>query len=73
METNGVVASIDNSSNLYQRLLDIGAINGTLVECVLKSPCGDPKAYLIRGAVIAIRDEDAECISIDRVGVEHEK
>ena len=53
--------------------MDIGAINGTLVECVLKSPCGDPKAYLIRGAVIAIRDEDAKCISIDRVGVEHEK
>lgn len=64
---SGVVSCVDQLSNLYQRLLDIGVINGTNVECVLKSPSNDPKAYLIRGAVIAIRNEDAKFIDIDGV------
>lgn len=64
---SGVVSCVDQLSNLYQRLLDIGVINGTNVECVLKSPSNDPKAYLIRGAVIAIRNEDAKFIDIDEV------
>lgn len=38
---------------------DIGLIEGTPVECLQKSPSGDPVAYLIRGAVIALRREDS--------------
>lgn len=58
------VTFIDEKSNLYQRFIDIGIIKGTKIECVLKSPFGDPKAYLIRGAVIAIRDGDAKRIGV---------
>lgn len=50
--------------HLYRRLLDIGLIEGTIVECIGESPLGDPKAYLIRGAVIAIRKRDAEGVSV---------
>ncbi len=53
-----------SGSAMRQRFLDIGLTPDTLVECVGKSPAGDPKAYLIRGAVIAIRDEDAALILI---------
>lgn len=42
-------------------------IAGTTIECVLKSPGNNPKAYLIRGAVIAIRDEDAEAVNVNEV------
>lgn len=45
--------------SMRRRLLDIGLVEGTRVECIGKSPSGDPAAYLIRGAVIAIRSEDA--------------
>jgi ferrous iron transport protein A len=69
----GKVTSINISSNLHQRLLDIGVIDGTAVECVLKSPSNDPKAYLIRGAVIAIRNDDAKEINIDEVRMNHER
>ena len=69
----GKVTSINTSFNLHQRLLDIGVIDGTVVECVLKSPSNDPKAYLIRGAVIAIRNEDAKEINIDEVRVNRGK
>lgn len=47
---------------MRRRLLDIGLAKNTVVECVGRSPGGDPSAYLIRGAVIAIRREDAEKI-----------
>ena len=47
------------SGSLRRRLLDIGLVEGTNVECLQKSPAGDPVAYLIRGAVIALRSEDA--------------
>ncbi len=44
---------------MRRRLLDLGLIENTAVECLGRSPGGDPSAYLIRGAVIAIRSEDA--------------
>ena len=59
------VVSIYEKSGISRRLLDIGLIPGTKVECVLVSPAQNPKAYLIRGAVIAIRNEDASAISVD--------
>jgi Fe2+ transport system protein A len=49
---------------MRRRLLDIGLIENTCVECLGRSPCGDPAAYLIRGAVIALRSEDCRDILI---------
>ena len=51
-------------SSMKKRLMDIGLIPGTAVECVGESPLGDPRAYLIRGAVIAIRRTDGREISV---------
>ena len=48
-----------------RRLKDLGLIEGTTVRCILKSPLGDPAAYRIRGAVIAIRKEDALKIEVE--------
>lgn len=63
----GIIKKINSDSSIRRRLLDIGLINGTTIECVLKSPFGDPTAYAIRGAVIAIREEDAKKIYIERL------
>lgn len=62
---SATVIEVKKSSPVYQRLLDIGLIPGTRVKCVLKSITGNPKAYLIRGSVIAIRNGDAEKIIIN--------
>lgn len=59
-----VVYKLENEKEMRRRLQDIGLIEGTVVECIGKSPGGDPHAYLIRGAVIAIRAEDAERITV---------
>lgn len=58
------ILSVDADINIKRRLQDIGLINGTTVECLYKSPLGDPKAFLIRGAVIALRFEDSNNILI---------
>lgn len=54
-----------SSGSMRRRLLDIGLIEGTDVECLQRSPAGDPVAYLIRGAVIALRAEDASQILVE--------
>lgn len=61
----GIVKNIRNQGSIRRRLLDIGLVPGTEVECVLKSPPNDPKAYFIRGALIAIRKKDASEIELE--------
>lgn len=63
---SGIVTALSCVGGMRRRLLDIGLIEGTPVECVGRSPGGDPAAYLIRGAVIAIRDRDSADILIER-------
>lgn len=54
-----------STGSMRRRLQDIGLIEGTLVQCLQKSPAGDPVAYLIRGAVIALRSEDSSKIQVE--------
>jgi len=60
-----VVQSLRAHGSMRRRLLDIGLVEGTRVECVGVSPMGDPSAYLIRGAVIAIRAVDSRSVLIE--------
>ena len=62
-----VIEKILTAGTIRRRFYDIGLIENTEIECVLQSPSGDPKAYLIRGAVIAIRDENCAEILIRSV------
>jgi DtxR family Mn-dependent transcriptional regulator len=50
-----------------RRLLDLGIVKGTEIGAELVSAAGDPVAYRIRGALIALRREQAEWIRIERV------
>ena len=56
------VQQILTAGTMRRRLQDLGIILGTPIECVLKSPAGDPVAYRIRGALIALRKKDSETI-----------
>jgi DtxR family Mn-dependent transcriptional regulator len=47
-----------------RRLLDLGVVPGTTIRAELRSPAGDPTAYRIRGAVVALRKVQAEMIHI---------
>jgi DtxR family Mn-dependent transcriptional regulator len=51
-----------------RRLMDLGLLPGTEVAAEMTSPGGNPIAYKIRGALIALREEQAEQIRIKRIG-----
>lgn len=60
------VKRVIGGGDIHRRLVELGLTPGASVECVGKSPGGDPKAFLIRGAVIAIRAADCECVAISQ-------
>jgi DtxR family Mn-dependent transcriptional regulator len=49
-----------------RRLMDLGILPGTSITSEMRSPTGDPTAYRIRGAVIALRQEQANLIYVKR-------
>lgn len=59
-----MVSSLTASGIERRRMVDLGLVNGASIEALHKSPTGDPTAYFIMGAVIALRDEDAKKILI---------
>ncbi len=50
-----------------RRMMDLGILPGTVVTAELISPSGDPTAYRIRDALIALRVEQAQLINISRL------
>ena len=58
------IKELKAKDGMRRRLLDIGLVRGTIAECIGKSPLGDPKAFYIRGAVIALRSEDLKEIIV---------
>lgn len=60
------VAALHTTGPMRRRLLDLGLVEHTPLACVGESPAGDMRAYLIRGAVIALRRADGETILVER-------
>ena len=60
----GMIEHLAVDGEQRRRLQDIGLIEGTRVLCLQRSPGGDPAAYQIRGAVIALRQDDTKQIYI---------
>lgn len=58
------VRELRSGGSMRRRLLDIGLVENTEVECLGRSPAGDPSAVLIRGAVIALRSADCAQILV---------
>ena len=59
------VKILTSDGTIRRRMLDLGLISDTEVEALQKSPSGDPIAYHIRGAVIALRSEEASKILVE--------
>lgn len=61
---SGRVLELMSLGSLRHRLLDLGLVPGTRVERLMNSPIGDPVCYRIRGAMIALRAQDADQIRV---------
>ena len=55
-----------------RRLLDLGVVRGTVIESALRSAGGDPVAYRIRGALIALRRDQAAWVRIESLPAHEE-
>ena len=55
----GTVRRLRSAGVMRRRLWDLGLIEGALVRCLGRSPGGDPAAYAVCGAVLALRDADS--------------
>lgn len=62
------VVKIMSDAGIRRRFMDLGLVEDTVIECVGHSPMNDPSAYLIRGAVIAIRKADAKGVKCRMIG-----
>lgn len=62
---HATVTSLSATGAERRRFLDLGIVRGSEISALQKSPFGDPTAYLIRGAVIALRSDDAAKINMD--------
>jgi len=51
-----------------RRLMDLGILPGTVIAAEMRSPSGDPTAFWIRGALIALRRDRADLVQIRRLG-----
>lgn len=59
-----IVTDLHLEGLLRRRMMDLGIIPGTAVECIRRGPSGDPTAYSVRGTTIALRKEDAAKINV---------
>ena len=62
------VALLSKASRAIERrrFMDLGILPGTLIKAELESPGGDPLAYRVRGALLALRKEQADHILVYR-------
>lgn len=58
------VVKINSNDDIKRRLLDMGITENSVIKCILESPFKDPRAYLVKGATIAIRNCDAKDIMV---------
>lgn len=59
------VKALEVSGEQRWRMMDLGLVPGTRVLAELRGPLGDPTAYRVRGAVIALRQEQARLITVE--------
>lgn len=62
--TSGEIVAIKSGFKNRSRLIELGFTKNTEVIPLHTGPGGDPTAYFVRGAVMSLRNEDADNIFI---------
>lgn len=62
------VINISAKGELRRRFFDLGIIEDTEIKVLFESPFKDPRAYLIRGTIIALREEEGDYIEVIYLG-----
>ncbi len=63
----GRIVRMETRSDIRQRLLDLGFTEGGTVKMIMSAAAGDPIAFGMRGAVIALRQRDCRGILVKKL------
>jgi len=64
---SGRVLGLECEGFTRRRLLDLGLTPGSRVDCCYAGPFGEPVAYRVSGALIALRPDQADEVRIERL------
>lgn len=65
----GSIVTVENLAStgiLRERMLALGLTKGARVEVIRRGPSGDPTVFNIRGAMIALRNEESSLVAIQQ-------
>ena len=62
--TSAQIVFLGNDAQMAGRLRDLGFTPGAVISCVLQKTRRNIAAYLVRGAVIALREEDSRLVFV---------
>jgi len=63
----GTIVKIGSVGPIKRRIVDMGAVSGTLVEVIKIAPLGDPIEIKIKGYNLSLRKEEAAAIAVEPV------
>lgn len=69
---SGIVTELHSQGPVRRRMMDLGMVPGTVITVEMNSPLGDPVAYRVRGALVALRREQARLVLITDAPIEGE-
>lgn len=58
---------LENNIKNKQNLINLGITKNSKIKYLYKSPFNNPKAYLIKNVIIALREEDTKQIKVLRI------
>lgn len=61
------ITSITAGGEMGRRLRDMGLVTGTEVEVVGRAPLKDPVALRLRDFTLTLRNNEADCIMIEKM------
>jgi ferrous iron transport protein A len=61
------IVSIVASGEISRRLRDMGLVPGTEVKVIGRAPLKDPVAVRLRDFTLTLRNNEADCIMIEKV------
>ena len=64
----GTITGLTTAGAMRARLTSLGFLRGNRVRCLFSSALGDPRAYGLMGAVVALRREDAATVCVTGTG-----
>ena len=60
------ITAVDAHGEIGQRLVDMGLVKGTRFKVLRKAPLGDPLEIKMGGFLLALRQKEADCVSVEK-------